>query len=157
MVLLEPPVTTADEASATAAFEILSPLIDRYRSGDSRGAMCAFLSVVLGQDWRAEVAKTVPGAPAQAEQDAATFFEVEVPALPAWQVDEARMSRVSQPVLYIIGSESGELFEGPMQRFLASVPHAEEAVLPGLNHLLQMRSPSLVAHPIVDFLARHPL
>ncbi len=62
-----------------------------------------------------------------------------------------------EPVLYLLGSESGPRFERPRQLFVSSVPQTEEVVLPGLNHLLQMRDPSLVAVPIADFLARHPI
>jgi pimeloyl-ACP methyl ester carboxylesterase len=154
LVLLEPPLGTADGSSATS--EILSPLVAMYRSGDPRGALAAFMGIVGGPDWRTEVARTVPGGPEQAEKDVATFFEVEVPALQAWSFEEDKASRISQPVLYIIGSESGPLFERPKQFFQSLVPQTEEVVLPGLNHLLQMRNSSLVAAPIADFLARHP-
>jgi pimeloyl-ACP methyl ester carboxylesterase len=154
LVLLEPPLGTADGSSATS--EILSPLVAMYRSGDPRGALAAFMGIVGGPDWRTEVARTVPGGPEQGEKDVATFFEVEVPALQAWSFEEDKASRISQPVLYIIGSESGPLFERPKQFFQSLVPQTEEVVLPGLNHLLQMRNSSLVAAPIADFLARHP-
>lgn len=155
LVLLEPPLRTTDDAAVTA--EMFSPLVELYRSGDSRGAVAAFMGVVGGPDWRTEVDRTVPGGVEQAEKDAATFFEVEVPALEAWSFDEDKASRISQPVLFVLGSESGPLFERPRELFLSSVPQAEEAVLPGLDHLLQMRDPRLVAHAIAEFLARHPL
>ncbi len=148
LVLLEPPLTTIAE--------ILEPPVATYRSGDARGAVDSFMGIVGGPDWRTEVARTVPGGPEQAEKDAATFFEVELPALQAWSFDKDKASRISQPVLFIIGSESGPLFERPKQLFQSSVPQTEEVVLPGLDHLLQMRNPSLVAAPIADFLARHP-
>jgi hypothetical protein len=120
---------------------MFSPLVELYRSGDSRGAVAAFMGVVGGPDWRTEVDRTVPGGVEQAEKDAATFFEVEVPALEAWSFDEDKASRISQPVLFVLGSESGPLFERPRE----------------LYHLLQMRDPRLVAHAIAEFLARHPL
>ena len=112
--------------------------------------------MIGGPDWRSELARTVPGGAEQAEKDAATFFEVEVPALEAWGLDPDRASRIKQPVLFIIGSESGPLFDEPKRLFVSSVPQTEEVVLPGLNHLLQMRDPAAVAAPIADFLARHP-
>jgi len=155
LVLLEPPLRRVNEDPATSP--VFSPLLELYRSGDARGAVDAFMRIVGGPDWRAEVSGTVPGGPEQAEKDAATFFEVELPALQGWSVDRDKASRISQPVLYVTGSESGSLVDPPKQLFLSSLPHAEEAVLPGLNHLLQMRNPSLVAHRIADFLARHPL
>lgn len=155
LVLLEPPLWTAGEAEA--AFEMFSPVVDLYRAGDARGAVDAFMAGITGPGWRAEASRTVPGGPEQADRDATTFFEVEIPALRQWYFDGDKASRISQPVLYLIGSESGPLFERPRQLFLSCVPHAEAAVLPGLDHLLMMRDPGLVARPIADFLARHPL
>lgn len=60
------------------------------------------------------------------------------------------------PVLYVLGSESGPGFEGFRDHFV-SVPETEKVVLPGLNHLLQMRDPALVAEAAAEFLDRHPL
>jgi len=115
-------------------------LADRFRlvryhrrgSGDPRAAVDAFIELVGGADWRVEVEKALPGAPEQAH-------------------------RLSRPVLFLSGSASGPMFEAPRQLFLSSVPHAEDVVLPGLNHLLQVQSPGAVARSIADFLARHPL
>jgi 3-oxoadipate enol-lactonase len=112
------------------------------------------MSMVGGPEWRTEVSKTVPGGPEQAEKDAATFFEVEFPALEKWIFDSDRVRRISQPVQFVIGSESGPAFEGPMRLFQASVRQTEAVVLPGLNHLLQMQNPKLVAEAIAGFLAR---
>ena len=155
LVLLEPPLMTAE--GTADFFETAAPLREAYRSGDVRQAVDSFLGMVCGPDWRTEVAKTVPGGPEQAENDAATFFEVEFPALEKWVFDSERASRISQPVLFVVGSESGPLFEEPLRLFRASVPQTEEAFLPGLNHLLQMRNPRLVGEAIADFLARQPL
>jgi hypothetical protein len=49
------------------------------------------------------------------------------------------------------------VFDRPKQAFQSTVTQAEDLVLPGLNHLLHIRNPRLVAGPIADFLARHPL
>jgi pimeloyl-ACP methyl ester carboxylesterase len=103
LVLLEPPKIT----EGTGRFEVFEPLIAKYRSGDAHGAVDAFMALVGGPDWRAEVQCTVPGGPEQAEMDAATFFEVELPALGAWTFNADQARRLSQPVLYIVGSESG--------------------------------------------------
>jgi len=155
LVLLEPPLMTADGFAAFS--EEVAPFLEAYRSGDTCGAVDSFLSVVGGPDWRTEVEKTVPGGPGQAERDAATFFEVEFPALEKWILAGDQTSRISQPVLYVIGSESGPLFEEPLHLFRSEVPQTEEVVVPGLNHLLQMRNPRTVAEPIAGFLARQPL
>jgi pimeloyl-ACP methyl ester carboxylesterase len=155
LVLMEPPLWTAADAGVNA--ERLAPLVELYRSGDPRAAVDAFMELVGGADWRVEVEKALPGAPEQAYRDAATFFEVEAPALAAWSFDAEQAHRLSRPILFLSGSASGPMFEAPRQLFLSSVPHAEDVVLPGLNHLLQVQSPGAVARSIADFLARHPL
>lgn len=154
LVLLEPPLAAPADAAAQAA--LLAPLVEQYRAGDARGAVDAFMGIVGGADWRSEVEKALPGAPEQAYRDAATFFEVEVPALAAWRFDAERARRLAPPVLFLSGSASHPIFEAGRRLFLSAVPHAEDLVLPGLDHLLQVRSPGLVARAIGEFLARHP-
>ena len=114
------------------------------------------MTVVGGPDWRSDVSKTVPGGAEQAERDAATFFEVEAPALQQWQFDRESLSRISQPVLFVMGSESEAPFDGARHLFESSVPQTEPAVVPGLKHLLQMQDPKRVAEPVAEFLARQP-
>ena len=152
LVLLEPPKTMEQMGSP----EAFAPLFEKYRSGDARGAVDSFMVLVCGSEWRAEVQRTVPGGPEQAERDAATFFDVELPALGAWLLSKEKASGISQPVLYVLGADSGPRFDRPKQVFQSIATHAEEVVLPGMNHLLMMRNPGMVARPIADFLARHP-
>ncbi len=97
------------------------------------------------------------GGAEQAEKDASTFFEVDFPAFREWSLDRDRASRIRQPLLYVSGSESGPMIEMFKQYFLSMIPHAEEAEVPGVDHAMQMQDPKLVAAPIADFLARHPL
>lgn len=47
--------------------------------------------------------------------------------------------------------------EAVKQHFQSLIPHTEEVVVPGINHLMQMRDPKLVAALIADFLMPHPL
>ena len=154
LCLLEPPLMSAEVAAAFG--EMLAPAVEAYGAGDGARAVDLFMTLVGGADWRNEVSAVLPGGVAQAERDAATFFEVELPALPSWTFDGESLSRLGKPVLFVIGAESGALFEAPRQLFEASVPQAEPAVLPGLNHSLQMQDPKLVADALADFLARQP-
>ncbi len=110
-----------------------------------------------GNGTRRAVASAVPGAAEQAEQDAPTFFEAELPAFQEWVLDADRASRLSQPVLYVIGGRSGPLFEAARRHFESLVPHTETVEVPGVDHLMQMGDAMGVAAPIADFLARHPL
>ena len=153
LVLLEPPKTTEEMESP----EMFAPLIAKYRSGDARGAVDSFMALVCGSDWRAEVQRTVPGGPEQAERDAATFFDVELPALGAWILSKEKASLICQPALYVLGAESGPRFERAKQVFQSIATHAEELLLPGMNHLLMIRNPTMVAQAIAHFLTRHPL
>lgn len=155
LVMLDPAIMSADTVAGFV--EASAPLFSAYLSGDAVKAVDLFLSTVCGPDWRTEVAKTVPGGAEQAEKDASTFFEVEFPALQEWVFDSDQASRISQPVLSVIGSESGPLFEAVKQHFQSLIPHTEEVVVPGINHLMQMRDPKLVAALIADFLMPHPL
>jgi hypothetical protein len=74
LVLLEPALMMVP--SATAFFASVSPAIEKYSAGDVAAAVATFLAI-FGRDWRDTILGTVPGGVAQAEKDAATFFEVE--------------------------------------------------------------------------------
>jgi pimeloyl-ACP methyl ester carboxylesterase len=154
LVVLEPAIMSPD--TSAAFFEPAAPFFEAYGSGDHAKAVDLFLTAVSAADWRSAVENTVPGGPEQAEKDARTFFEVEVPALQEWVFDVDRAGRIAQPILHVIGSESGPLFEANKQHFQSLVPHAEHALVPGVNHMMQMQDPKLVAAPIADFLSRQP-
>ena len=153
LVLMEPGLMMVP--SAPAFFEAIAPAMGRYGSGDVAGAVDGFMRVVAGPEWRTEVARHVPGGPEQAEGDGATFFGVEIPALEKWVFDGARATRISQPVLYVIGAESPALFEEGRQLVRAWLPQTEEFVVPETDHTLQMRKPGLIAQGVADFLGRH--
>ena len=80
-----------------------------------------------------------------------------MPAFLEGSIDPERASRIRQPVLYVSGSESGPRIEAGKQYFRSLIPHTEEAVVPGVDHAMQMLDPKRVAEPIADFLSRHPL
>ncbi len=157
LVVLEPPIMAADRFADFV--EAAAPQFEAYRSGDVARAVDLFLSAVSAPDWRSAAANTVPGGPEQAEKDGATFFGVEFRGFEKWSsdFDRDRASRISQPVLLVIGSESGPLFEAVKQHFQSLIPHTEQVVVPGVDHLMQMRDAKRVAAPIADFLSRQPL
>jgi pimeloyl-ACP methyl ester carboxylesterase len=155
LTLLEPPLMTPDTAAAFSGQ--LTPIVDAYRAGNARGAIEGFMGAVCKPDWQAITARAVPGGAEQAEKDAATFFDVEFPALASWAFDAERARRIVQPALYVLGGDSAPVFQASRALFASSVPHAECAELPGLDHLLQVRNPKRVAGAIAAFLERHPL
>ena len=153
--LLEPPI--AQVPSAEGFFASLDPVDARYQSGDAARAVDDFLKIVLGESWRAEVDAKAPGASAQAEGDARTFFEVELPALGGWEFGETQAKAISQPALYVLGSESGPFFEEGADALGQWIPQCEKVVIEGVNHGLQMQDAKQIAEAIAGFLGRNPI
>lgn len=153
--LLEPPLLMVP--SAEAVNDALGPSFERFESGDAAGAVEAFMQVVGGSEWRTQAARTVRGGAAQAEADAATWFEVEAPALAEWHFDADAAGGISAPVLYVVGSESGPFSVEGRDLALTWFPQAEEEVIEGANHLLQVQEPRAVAEAIAGFVAAHPI
>jgi pimeloyl-ACP methyl ester carboxylesterase len=155
LVLLEPAIFPPE---VTAGFlKGVTPVLEAYGSGDAPRALDLWMELVsAGADWRGEIEISLPGAVMQAENDCAAFFEFEIPAIPTWVFDTEKAKRISQPVLYAVGSESGPLYEAGAQYFRSQVPHAEFVELPGVDHSMLTSDPKLVAKAAEAFLARHP-
>jgi pimeloyl-ACP methyl ester carboxylesterase len=111
---------------------------------------------VSGANWRNDTARTVPGGPEQAERDAATTFEVEIPAIGQWNFDDAKAKKISRPVLNVLGSESGAMYIEGRDLVDSWFPQSEDHVVQGVTHALQIQDPRSVAVAIGDFLRRHP-
>jgi pimeloyl-ACP methyl ester carboxylesterase len=135
----------------------IEPLVERYMAGDRVGAGHAFLAMVDGPEWRTEIARTVPGGIEQAEHDVATLFECEMPSVPEWRFGPEDAARITAPVLFLLGSESGPIFAESRDLLRSWLAQLEDDVLPGANHLLHMRYPAEAAARLVGFLQRHPL
>ena len=164
LALLEPALMGVP--SGPALVEAIAPAAERFASGDTAAAVDRFLSVVGGVDWKSLTPATVPGGPEQAERDGATFFETEMPALMQWVFDVDRADRITPSVLYVIGGESaktlevfastGAAFDEGAQLVRSWLPQTREALVPGVNHLLQIQNPGLLAKTIAEFLLGHP-
>lgn len=156
LVLLEPAIFPPD---ATAGFlEGAAPVLEAYRAGDVPRALDLWMEFVsVGANWRDEIERSQPGAVKQAEDDAAAFFEFEIPAIPSWVFDAEKAKQISQPVLYGVGGESGPLYQVSAQYFGSLVPQTEFVDLPGVDHSMLTSDPKLVAETAAQFLARHPL
>ena len=156
LVLLEPALMMVP-SGADFAEEIMAPAMKRYNEGDHAGAVDAFMQIVAGPEWRAEVARAVPGGPEQAVRDARTFFEFEVPALSQWEFDEEKAQKISQPILYVLGSESGAAFEEGRDLVHSWFPRTEDCLVQGVTHSLQMQDARAVAKGTAAFLERYPI
>jgi pimeloyl-ACP methyl ester carboxylesterase len=156
LVLLEPPLGTGLN-SAHFAQEVIEPARKRYRAGDKAGAVETFMRGVAGPDWRRMIARTVPGGPEEAEQNAATFFSSELGS--RIDIDEEKAKRISPstPILYVWGSDTRPHLKEGRDVFHAWFPNAEDHLVRGVGHLLQMEDPRAVAEAIAGFLGRHAI
>jgi pimeloyl-ACP methyl ester carboxylesterase len=158
LALLEPWLTASP--SAPAFFEQAAAPMEAYASGEKETAMAGFISLASGLDWetaRAVIDDCVPGAVAQAIEDSDTFCGVDLPALSAWEFGSEDAAAISQPILSVLGAETGLLFvEGAalLRSWLAEV---EDLTVENVGHLLQIQSPEPVARGIADFFSRHPI
>jgi pimeloyl-ACP methyl ester carboxylesterase len=150
-------LTMLSVPSAEQFAEAFGPLVEQYMSGDRVGAGHGFFALVDGPDWREEISRTVPGGIEQAEKDVATFFECELPSLGEWSFGPEEAAKIHQPVLYLLGSESPPLFAESQALLGSWLPRMEQDLLPGANHLMQMRYPAEAAARLVAFLKRHPV
>jgi pimeloyl-ACP methyl ester carboxylesterase len=155
LTLLEPALL--DVPSAGALLERAGASVPVFQAGDNAAAVDAFLKPVCGDDYRASVERTVPGALDQATRDAATFFAGEFPALGEWQFTRESASLIKQPVLSVLGANTGESIGLPVYteihaRCLEWFPNAKPFVLPQAAHLLQVENPGGMADGLRAFL-----
>lgn len=161
LVLLEPndigPLPEeAKSIEAEFIKEVVSPVNARLREGDTVGAVDIFMRGVAGEKWRTNISRAVPGGPEQAEKDAATYFGSPSSDGPRYFSKE-QVGEISQPILFIWGSETFSLAKVYKDLFLTWLPNVEEHQVDGVGHSLQMEDPQVVAEAIADFLKRHPM
>lgn len=101
-------------------------------------------------------ARTVPGRPKQAEQDVATFFSFDL-GVSGFDEEKAKRISPSTPILYMWGSHTPSFFKEDRDMIRAWFPHAEDQLVRGVGHSLQMEAPRAVAEGIANFLRRHAL
>ncbi len=155
LMLLEPPMPVP---SAEALFANVPALAAMYGSGDGAGAIDAFLTIVVGADYRAGADKNLaPGWFERSVADVDAFFQVELGALGEWQFTEELAHRISQPVLSILGGESSQFFVEGHALLQQWMPQTAAFVLPGATHGLQMQNPRALAEAMVAFLSRNSM
>lgn len=158
LALLEPWLTASP--SAPAFFERAGAPMEAYASGEKESAMAGFISLASGLDWetsRAVIDDYVPGSVAQAIRDADTFCGVDLPALSAWEFGPEDGAAISQPVLSVLGAETGQLFVEGAELLRSWLPKVEDLTVEDVGHLLQIQSPEPVARGIAGFFSRHPI
>jgi pimeloyl-ACP methyl ester carboxylesterase len=146
--------------SGETFFEQAGPAFDAYTSGDHSRALAMFMTAVSGLEWtacRALLEDRIPGAVAQAVEDADTFFGVELPALVEWQFGPQQATDVDRPVLSVLGSDTQPLWVEVAAFLRSSLPQVEELTVDGVGHLLHIQSPEPVARGMAEFLERNAM
>jgi 3-oxoadipate enol-lactonase len=157
LALLDPARPAPQTELHAQMVESLVAVLERHRSGDTAGAVDAFLRRVCGPGYRAPLERALPGAVEQAVADADAFFGQEVPAVMEWSFGPDEASRVDQPALVVVGERSEPVFRERCELLLSWLPNAEPFELTGATHLLQVENPRGLAEALAAFFARHPI
>src|SRR5205807_5258492 len=126
---------------------------------DPRGAIDEFLRQVAGVGYRTAMDRVLPGAFDIAVDNAANFFEVEVPAMGEFfaTFTADRIKGLTPPIAAIVGAESAPVFH-EIHKLLSSVlPRAEQVTIPRAGHMLQIENAPMVAEKLAQFFGRHPI
>ena len=145
------------EVQAAFLREFVEPAVQRYRAGDTAGGVDTFFEGVFGSGYRRRLEEGLPGAFEQAVADADAFFTQELPALQGWAFTQEDASRITQPVLAVLGENTAPTFPERRELLLSWLPDVEPFDLPGATHLLHVQDPRGMAEGIAAFYARHPL
>jgi pimeloyl-ACP methyl ester carboxylesterase len=94
----------------------------------------------------------VQGGVEQAENDAATFFDVELAGIGSWSFEAEEAQAVSCPVLSVLGTASGSLFDQGRDQLHTWLPHCQDLDIAGATHFLPMERPAEIAAALADFL-----
>ncbi|HSC90208.1 MAG TPA: alpha/beta hydrolase [Gaiellaceae bacterium] len=145
------------EAQAAFVRTFVEPAIARYRAGDAEGAVDTFLRGVFGPGYRPSLEQGLPGAFERCVAEAEAFFGHELPALQQWSFTEEDASRVTQPVLAVLGENTEPTFPERRELLLSWLPNVEPFDLPAATHLLHVQNADGTAEALAAFFARHPL
>jgi pimeloyl-ACP methyl ester carboxylesterase len=153
-VVEPPPVHTPSAAEFRAAND---RLVEARRSLGLEAALDEFLSRVIGPNWRTDVEAHLPGSAAQMQRDATTFFDVDLPALLAWRFGREDAHRISCPILYVGGTESGRWFAEVRDLVLDWLPRAHDVMIEGGDHSLMLTHSQEIAAAFTRFASRYPI
>ncbi|HEX6508731.1 MAG TPA: alpha/beta hydrolase [Chloroflexota bacterium] len=108
--------------------------------------------------YRPHLDRILPGAFERAVADAGTTFGPDLGLLD-WTFGEAEAGRITQPTLVVLGGDSESLdprFPETRRLLLQWLPNAEDFVLPGKTHFMQVEKPREMAEALSRFFARYP-
>jgi benzoate-CoA ligase family protein len=125
-----------------------------YEQGDWDAAEDWFLGTPAE---RGHIMRNVPGGLEQALADMDTFFGFEAPAHEIWEFGAEQGTRITEPVLFMLGGESSPLYVQIGDCVREWMPQTETVILPGASHLLHIQDPEGAALLLRNFFARHPM
>jgi pimeloyl-ACP methyl ester carboxylesterase len=149
VALLEPAARGISSSERVAA--ALAPVVAAYRSGDTAGAVDGFLRQVCGDGYRAVLDRAVPGAFAEALDEADLFFQAEMPAVQGWTFGPGDAERVTLPVLNVLGAQSAPRFVEGSDLIQSWFPLAQRLSVPDAGHLLMVQNPAGLAQGLRGF------
>lgn len=155
LCLAEPPpvhTSKADEFRSACA-----ELTDFYRRHGTVAAVDHFLTQLMGAAWRTDIEQVLPGGAGQIERDGRTFFATDIPALLNWRFNADEAERITQPVLYVGGTESGPWFDAVRELILGWFPRAQQVMLAGADHSLALTHAPQLASALAAFVGEHPI
>lgn len=152
LTLVEPP--PANVAAGPEFRTANAQLLAVYEEHGVTAALEEFTRVLGTRSWLAERAQTEAGLVARIERDALVFFERDVPALLGWRYTSTDARRVTAPVLYVGGADSGSWFLQVHAWVRDLFPHAEHHVLAGAGHTVVSTHTEQVAQLVGPFLRR---
>jgi pimeloyl-ACP methyl ester carboxylesterase len=133
----------------------MAEVMEVYRSGDKREALLTFLRSRAGAAFTHVLDfLTRTGEFEQAVADADTFLEVEMPAAFRWSFTPADASRIRQPVLSVLGSDSPERPQKVHRVLSEWVPQTELLTLREAEHALPLMNPPEIAAGLAAFFDR---
>ncbi len=160
LVLMEPALFLL-VPSGQAMMQQMAPVIELYGRGEKAAAVEAFLQAVGGPNVKEIAEHVIPGSFDQAVRSADTFFRIEMPALQAWTFTAADGSRITQPVLYVLGSDPLPPFADGMELTRQLLPQTDDITLPPASHLAShlgwIENPGEAARALAKFFAAHPM
>ena len=143
------------DTQANFVREVVEPAVGRYRDGDKPGAVDTWFRGVFGSDYRETLDRALPGVFEDAVAAADAFFGQELPAVQEWSFTQEDASRITQPVLVVLGENTAPTFPERRELLLSWLPNAEPFDLPDATHLLHAQNPGGMAEGLAAFYERH--
>lgn len=151
LTLVEPPPRHVPDSAGFLAAN--RQLLRTYEREGVAAALEAFMTMLVGPDWRSRQEALMPGSVARIERDAGAFFVRDIPALLSWEYGADDAARVSVPVLYVGGTDSGSWFQQTRAWVGSISPGMSSVMIDGAAHDLALTHPAQLATAITNFIA----